>query len=339
MTAQTKTQKSSSNDLSLLGVGATAIYGNSTHYSAFGDLEKIKSLTKAVEAIGKEGTERELVFLADSHHLHQLTTKKTGLSIDLGFLKVGRKGESTFEMEQSAKNIYILSYAKKLGQSHIFDGTDVLEENKKLYKDNKSAFYSNFGSHYIRSRTRGFYCYLLIEIKCASESEAKDRKKSLEISVKSEDGSGSASSNKENSFSSLCQSFGAKIKTNHNLNLENSKLKDFSGTSIKDGLTLVDLVDTQKIDENTPFVSFELAPYPQQGFAEIYENINKVKDLFISTYQLDKKGPKYQKSLNDLQEYYDYQSNYEEEKEIESSFEYYEQILRASEEELGIVEY
>lgn len=338
MTIHAKTQKSSSNDLSLLGVGATAIHGNSTHYSAFGDQQQINSLTRAVEAIGKEGTERELVFLADSHHLHQLTTQKTGLSVDLGFFKIGKKGESSFEMEQSAKNIYIFSYAKKNGQSQVLDASDILEKHKESYRKNKKAFYKDFGSHYIRSRTRGFYCYLLIEIKCESASEAKDRKKQLEASAKSENGSGSASIGNDKSFSSLCQSFGAKTKIKHNLKLENSKLKDFSDTSVKDCLALVDFVDTQKIDENTPFVSFELAAYPGEEFNEIYEKINEAKYLFLHEYQMDKNGPKYQKTLNDLKDYFDYQSNYEEEKEINSSFDYYDKILRVSEEELDNID-
>lgn len=239
-------------------------------------------------------------------------------------------------MEESSKNIYVLSYAKKTGATQHLRSTEVTDEAKEAYKKNKVSFYRTYGSQYIHSATQGYYCFLLIAIKCSSESQARDRRKKLDASLTTEDGSGSASSGKSDSFSSLCREYGGSAQIHHNLTIP-KELSNFNSLDIKEKLEIVNLVDTMDISKAN-FVFSSLKHYPDQEFPSVRDTTNRVQEIFINDYEFDKKGCEYQKYINDLQPYYDHQSNYEKSKDTDASYKYYTEKLKLFRKKLDNIE-
>ena len=357
----TNSQKTASTQTSAtFGDGCTPLYGKSLQYTAFTnkpektqekDTKKDDNLPEdpnctdicSVSADTEGGPlkvteidttsdyelKEKIIFIENSRHFEEITSHKTGLKINLGFFSLGHESSSTSVMKQSNKTVYYIAQARRIGKTTrlVQDKIELSDHADCLRKTNIGLFTQEFGSCYINSMVKGYYSYVLIEIKCSSEQQAKDRKSQLELAAQTENGNGSASLDSGNSFSELCESFNAKKYWYSNLTDIPEELKNFSALSIADSLKLVDLV-AQKDPADAPFMIKEYAEYPASLFPDLNTHQQKVFDNLKEMYEVESTLPTYQQEINDLTEASERKCDFEQDDKIDGSLTHYKTLLK-----------
>ena len=312
-----------SGSASTFGDGCSSIYASSMFASAFGD---VSDIVKDVETAGEYALQHRIYYIKDSYELNKKTTSKSGLALNFGFFKIGSQSEKTIDIQESSKTIYYLAASRRVGQTTRLQNPKATDEATKIYKESPVTFNQEFGAYYVSGMVRGYYSYVLIEIECSSEQQAEERKKRLDGSVTTDDGSGSASLDSTKGFSELCKEFNAKKFLYTNLTEIPEELQNFSKLDFDDSLKLVDLVAKNDILK-APYIVTEYNNYSPSQFGEGNDKLNDVIESLNFDYNVKKNLPMYQQAVNDLTDAFQRKCDYEESDKISASLAHYEALL------------
>ena len=162
------------------------------------------------------------IYVTTQKELTNAVEKERGASFDFGFGSVEHHSTTITKTKISEKSLYLLINTSRSGVSKIFDfknnNNNFTKDANSYIKDGKQeAFYTRYGSKYISKAKTGYYLHILLEFKCNSEEEVKSKKKELEATITSEDGTGKAklSSNKE--FKNFYSKNSGKLYQSHNI--------------------------------------------------------------------------------------------------------------------------
>ncbi|KHT62289.1 hypothetical protein RJ45_18075 [Photobacterium gaetbulicola] len=320
-----KTSKSSSlsTAATTLGDGCSAIYGNSLGRSAFGNLANIAEESVKVDTANEFNLKKEIIYISDSHELSKKTSHQSGLTVNFGFFKIGHKNESELTMTESSKNIYFLASARRIGKVIRLGDTTLTKESLDVYNQDPEIFAEDYGTQYISSLSTGYYCYVLIEIKCSSQQQAKQRKKELELAASNENANADAKLGSGSNFTELCNQYGA-----HSIMVTNlTELpKQKYSSPIESNLAIVDLVEERDpIDAPTLMTIYN--SYPSSKIKLVNDQTTKVMNLLKNKYRITETLPKARMQVNDLKPASDYLCDYKNSEDIKHYIELNEEML------------
>lgn len=270
--------------------------------------------------------------ISSAQALHDKGQKASGLSLDLGFFKIGHKSETEFETEYHENTAFFLITATRKGISKTFDFSKDLmtEESRKRFEDNPESFYRTYGSHYVSSVTSGAYAHLLIYARSSSKEEAKRKASKLNAAYNSEDKSGSGAFGNDGEFAKTLKEIGAEIEIKFNVPqgvLNNLKDEDIDPLSLEGGMKLAKAVTTLDVSKANPVFS-ELSTYPFSDQA--LDQIDLVNSKLTRTFGVGEFAENATRQLGRLEEYENFTSDFapiHDTEKVRSYFEHKEALL------------
>lgn len=288
--------------------------------SAFPNCPQVREYTENVfKAVG--------YFFNSYSELTEHKSKKTGLGVNLGFMKFGHKKEKKSMHQVTSKTVNFVAKSYRKGDLVVLDTGDFDEQmSSHAKKMSQEDFYRNYGAYYINSVQTGYYVNIYISIECQSETQAEGIKKEMELKLKTEDGSGELSSGRSNDFTSYINEIGARFEVEHNL--PDSAIKEPKFTDIKEAFALLFLVETISTTECNSIMTSSVKPYPSLSESE-YAFKNTTMDAYkymhppLTEKNLNSEFNHCNHQLSEALEYKDFNSNYTKIDNIDSIIEYY----------------